>query len=664
MSVSQHLSMRQRNQLATRGAARPAPYRRRRLDLEVLEDRTVMSTIYGITPGNVLIRFDSATPGTVATIGAVTGLTASGGSETIRGIDFRPRTGQLYASTVTTGSAAGSSIFTYTLNPLNAQATFVGQTAAAVTLAGDVATGYDFNPTVDRIRFVNANDENARLNPNTGARADAPTNDTPLTPAPSTSIIAEAYDRNFDRQTVSVPAPNNVIPTTLYAIDRDDSQLAIQGGINGIPSPNAGVITDLAPLGFTLNATNDGGFDISATGQAFATLTNAADNLTRLYSINLVTAPSITPVATSIGLIGNGTIEVRSIAIVPTNLEVFGSDSGPGRVRVIDTVTGALVANFRVYGSGYQGGVHVAAGDVNGDGFIDVLVAPRTGRQRVLVVDGSKLNLIAPNSQVSNSVLLARFFAYSPDFTGGVFVAAGDVNGDGRDEIIVAPRSGPHPVKVIDGAKINQVTANGSIAGSALLGTFFVYGPGFSGGITVAAGDLNLDGLYDITTGQATRGSRVRVIDGTKLALVNPNRQISPSALLAAFRAYSSSYTAGIFVAAGDLNRDARADIIIGAGLGRPPRVKVVNALSVSQTTAGQINASALLRNFLAFPSSAQGGVRVGATDDNRDGVDDLILGSGTGNTSRVRILDGLSLAQLDNFFAFAGTSGVFVGGS
>ena len=265
-------------------------------------------TMYGITPGNVLIRFDSETPGAVTTIGTVSGLSAN---QTVRGIDFRPSTGVLYAGTVVTGAAANVAIQTYTVNPATAQATLVGQTAAALAGGADVPTGYDFNPrapeaagpvTGDRIRYVNTNDENARLNPNDGLLTG---NDTDLTPAATSTIIAEAYDRNV------FPAAQ----TTLYAIDRNDSQVAIQGGINGAPSPNGGVITDLAPLGFNMNQANDGGFDISSSGVAFAALTDAADNLTRLYRITVPSAVTATPAATAIGLIGNGQTEVRSIAV-------------------------------------------------------------------------------------------------------------------------------------------------------------------------------------------------------------------------------------------------------------------------------------------------------------------------------------------------------------
>lgn len=265
--------------------------------------------VAAITPGNVLVLFDTSSPATV-TSRAITGL---GPSETVRGIDVRPATGQVYIVTVTTGSAANSVVRTYTLDTSTGAATFVGATAAALAGAADIPTGWDFQPIVDRIRYVNTNDENARINPAAGQLAG---NDTDLTPAATTTVIAEAYDRNRVGSTV----------TTLYAIDRNDSQIGVQGGIDGADpgGPNAGVVTDLAPLGFTMNAANDGGFDVSPTGAAFAGLTDAADNLTRLYRITLPTAVSIAPVAMSVGLIGNGATEIRTLTILDDDRDADG----------------------------------------------------------------------------------------------------------------------------------------------------------------------------------------------------------------------------------------------------------------------------------------------------------------------------------------------------
>jgi len=257
----------------------------------------------GLVAGNTLVRFDTSTPGTIASA-AVTGL---GANQSLRGIDVRPSTGQLFAEAVALGSANNSVVFTYSIDPATAQATLVGQTAAALAGAGDVPTGYDFNPAngstglpIDRIRYINTNDENARFNPTNGALAG---NDTDLTPGATTDIIAAAFDRNTSGA-VGSPA------TTLYEIDRNTSTLSIQGGPNGIQSPNVGVVTDFAPLGVALTASSDAGFDISPTGGAFAALT--VGGITGLYTLNLNSGAAVTLV----GAIGTGASEVRSLAIL------------------------------------------------------------------------------------------------------------------------------------------------------------------------------------------------------------------------------------------------------------------------------------------------------------------------------------------------------------
>lgn len=142
--------------------------------------------------------------------------------ETIRGIDARPRTGELDAFTATTGLAANSVAWTYLMPRNSAFAIPVGQTASPVAGWADVPAGTDFNPVVDRIRLFNSNHENARLNPFNGALAG---NDADLTPATIT-LVAGAYDRNVDGATA----------TTLFGIDRNDSELVRVGGVDGVPS--------------------------------------------------------------------------------------------------------------------------------------------------------------------------------------------------------------------------------------------------------------------------------------------------------------------------------------------------------------------------------------------------------------------------------------------
>ena len=263
--------------------------------------------LVAVTPANNLAFFDSASPSAAPPV-PVTGL---GPTQSIRGLDARPRTGELHAVAATTGTAANSVAFSYVIPRDRAQAVFAGQTSSALAGWGDVAAGWDFNPVADRARLVNTNDENARINPFSG---DLAANDADITPAATTTLIGAAYDRNVD----------GAAATTLFAIDRNDSELVRVGGVDGTPSPNGGVATTVGPLGVALNPPSDAGFDIGPDGTAFAALTADADNLTRLYTIDLATGA-----ATPIGLIGNGMSEVRSLAVAPPRPTGPPGPSGP-----------------------------------------------------------------------------------------------------------------------------------------------------------------------------------------------------------------------------------------------------------------------------------------------------------------------------------------------
>src|SRR5262249_1237503 len=183
----------------------------------------------------------------------------------------------------------------------------------------------------------------------------------------------------------------------------------------------------------------------------------------------------------------------------------------------------------------FSGGVRVAVGDVNGDGIPDILTGAGAG------APGGHVKLFSGQ----DGTPLASFYAFGPGFTGGVSVALADVNGDGHADLVVGagPGAGPH-VKVIDGTKLSQVQADGQIADSAVLASFSAFGPGFQGGVNVAAGDLNHDGHADLAVGAGPgAGPQVVVIDGSKIGQAQADGQIAGGALLASFFAYDASFS-------------------------------------------------------------------------------------------------------------------------
>jgi len=207
---------------------------------------------YAVSAANELLIFNPTNPTPVAKL--ITGLQAG---ESILGMDFRPVNGQLYA--------LGSTSRLYTLNASSGVAAQVGTTQLTTLLAG-TAFGFDFNPTVDRIRVVSNLGQNLRLNPNDGAVAAV---DGSLLPA--TSVISSAaYTNNFAGATTTV----------LFDIDAQNGRLVKQD------PPNIGTLVDVGALGVTATAAN--GFDIGSTsGTAYALLT--VSGVTKVYTINLTT---------------------------------------------------------------------------------------------------------------------------------------------------------------------------------------------------------------------------------------------------------------------------------------------------------------------------------------------------------------------------------------
>lgn len=286
-------------------------------------------------------------------------------------------------------------------------------------------------------------------------------------------------------------------------------------------------------------------------------------------------------------------------------------------VKRFSGAAGTETASFLPYG-GFTGGVRVAAGDVNADGTADIVtgvgVGARSHTKAFSGVDQSELK---------------SFFAYDPTFIGGVYVAAGDVDGDGYADIFTgAGAGGPTHVKVFSGAT------------NAELRSFLAY-PGVTNEVRVAAGDVNGDGFVDIITSLGEgAASHVKVFDGTDLDLLN------------SFFAYGAGFTGGVYVASGDVNDDGLADIITGAGVGGATHVKVFSG-----------NGSGELHSFLAYPG-VNNEVRVGAGDVDGDGFSDIITGLGPGAASHVKVFRGNDGALTLSYFAYASyMGGIYVAG-
>jgi len=245
-------------------------------------------------------------------------------------------------------------------------------------------------------------------------------------------------------------------------------------------------------------------------------------------------------------------------------------------VRVFSGVTQQQISRFLPFGTGHTQGVTVAVGDVNGDGVYDFICGTgRTGNTRVRVVDGTKINDVNARGVIRATALLGDFFAFRRGQLGGVTVAAADINGDGKADVVVgAGRGNQSRVNVINATSLPR---NATVpAAGAMLANFLAFDPLFRGGVTVAAGDVNGNGRIDLVVGSGPgQRAEVSIIKGTDLQNVSPNGRISAFALLGSLFPLGNTFTKGVNVATGNLKGFGFSDVIVSPSSGQAPRIEV-----------------------------------------------------------------------------------------
>ncbi len=223
---------------------------------------------------------------------------------------------------------------------------------------------------------------------------------------------------------------------------------------------------------------------------------------------------------------------------------IFGAGPGWKPEVSVRNQNNEEISIFLAYAEAFKGGIRVAAGDVDGDGEDEIVTAPRKG-------GGGQVSIF----EADGTRRSLEFWPYGPHFRGGVDVAVGQADAStSKEEIIVAPESGYKPlVKVYEPHWGNDVYSE-----------FLAFAETFPGGVRLATGDVDLDGTEEIVVGSADMGGHVRVLEP---------KDGGPRGI--DYFPFGPSFRSGIDVGTNDFNNDGKVEIIVGSGGRSTADVKV-----------------------------------------------------------------------------------------
>jgi autotransporter-associated beta strand protein len=256
------------------------------------------------------------------------------------------------------------------------------------------------------------------------------------------------------------------------------------------------------------------------------------------------------------------------------DLVVGTGPGGPTEVKVYNGKTQAVMFQINPFEAAFKGGVFLAAGSLTGEFGADLAISPDEG-------GGPRVRLFG-GIGAGEAFQVADFFGIEdPNFRGGARVTMGDINGDGKADLVVAAGFGGGPrIAAFSGASF-FVSPDRPVK---LFGDFLAFEDTLRNGTFVAVGDVDGDGRAELIAGGGPGGGpRVSVFTGVDLLRNVQTRQ-------ADFFAGAPVNRGGVRLAVADLDSDGQADLVTGSGPG--VRNQVTNYFATSLTSGQPLPAS------------------------------------------------------------------------
>ncbi|NBW97448.1 MAG: hypothetical protein EBR28_12155, partial [Planctomycetia bacterium] len=369
---------------------------------------------------------------------------------------------------------------------------------------------------------------------------------------------------------------------------------AAPGVAAGLPGNGRVALTWTAPASNGGAAITDYVVQYSANGGT--SWTNFADGTSTATSATvtgLANGTGYTFRVAAVNSAGPGEFSTASVAVAPRSLFVVGAEIGYGSrpvVRLVNAANGAVVAQATAFEENFPGGVRVAMGDVDGDGTAEVVAASGPGRPCEIRVFRQQ---ITGGSTALVELPAYRTQPFGPRYTGGVDVAVGDVDGDGREDLVAAMSRGAGTVAVF-----RSVNAADPVP-DAPYRAFTPFGPTFDGGATVAVADVGTFVAGRLVSATAV-DDRVEIVVGSGAGMRSMVLVYDVSAsprVVTTILPFPVPQQGGVSVAAARYNADAIDDIFVSAGRGGGSAMRVYS---------GRIDQPTLLLSAAAFAALAR----------------------------------------------------------